>query len=772
MFNSKNKRTLSKLFISSLVVFSLYVSIKPSQNIIDVNASSTYQNGDVTTYYNSIDSSQTGDDLLSSLRSLNLSKRKNPINYSNLNSYFKYTDYDPHGVKYDSNNQPYNTTLLSFYSGNSTTSYNKEHVWPNSRGGGSNGKSGSPYVENDIHMPRPTITAENSNRGNSSYVEGMAHSSNGWDPVTAFGVENCYQGENIRGECARIIFYCMTVNANLKIADDADVDFNSTRTTIGKLSDMLKWNLKYPVNEREERRNEGAEYLQGNRNAFIDHPEYACKIWGNSTSETKKVCNEYAPRELESLSINKTNAELIYGEKLQLSVTPEPSDSLSNVIWTSSNTNIVTVSSIGLVTALDKTGSATITATSIANNAISVSCVINVNEPSKIDVKSINVSNISLQEGSVNALKVSYLPENAYPNPAYTFSSSDKTVAIVDENGNVTGINAGSATITINAYQNSVLKATNACTVTITQKTAIPDSITINFKSAAGDGGAELTDTANIKKQISDGADYISSATGSKIFAGKSGLKLGASSSIGKLDLNFASSIYNNKISSILISSEKYNSDTGKLILSMNGNSVLSNISPGSDATYKPNDSIAIASLGLSTSSKRAYIKSITLYFEAVTTYTSDDFALDFYNSISCDVTGENHPTFKNGKTWNDFKNLYNSLSSTEKDKLIYASYNVSGSGSSTIISPIETTTQNIANAMFRYDYIISKYNTLSIIVYEEFILGRSSALLITPLKYNYAFEYEDFIIMIIILFTVFSSLIYINLVTKKRRNH
>ena len=60
---------------------------------------------------------------------------------------------------------------------------------------------------------------------------------------------------------------------------------------MGKLSDLLKWNINYPVLDREKTRNEGAEYLQGNRNPFIDHPEYACKIWGNTNSTTKSICD-------------------------------------------------------------------------------------------------------------------------------------------------------------------------------------------------------------------------------------------------------------------------------------------------------------------------------------------------------------------------------------------------------------------------------------------------------------------------------------------------
>ena len=71
---------------------------------------------------------------------------------------------------------------------------------------------------------------------------------------------------------------------------------------MGKLSDLLKWNLQYAPNRSkdaalalrvEQNRNQiiGIETRgQGNRNPFIDHPEYACKIWGSTNSTTKQIC--------------------------------------------------------------------------------------------------------------------------------------------------------------------------------------------------------------------------------------------------------------------------------------------------------------------------------------------------------------------------------------------------------------------------------------------------------------------------------------------------
>ena len=246
--------------------------------------------GDPTDYYSSISNSLSGDSLLTALRNLNLSKRHSEAGYSNMGtstnsdpkkSPFMYTDYDPTTVQYDAKGQPYGTKILSFYSGNSVTGWNKEHVWPASRltGGRDNN-----IVDDDIYMPRPTITSENSVRGNSIFYEGKSTQYDGWDPITQFGADNVYTG--IRGECARIIFYAMTVDSTLVLNENVSNEGNN----MGRLTDLLKWNLADAVNDREERRQSGGQYLQGNRNAFVDHPDYACKIWGTTSNQTKQIC--------------------------------------------------------------------------------------------------------------------------------------------------------------------------------------------------------------------------------------------------------------------------------------------------------------------------------------------------------------------------------------------------------------------------------------------------------------------------------------------------
>ncbi|GEM_PF-875643 len=278
----KNKIALILSSLALALSVGTFIGVSHTNNEAKV-AFATYTNGDGATYYSGISDSLEGESLRSALHSLNTSKRKSTVGYSAMGTspagQFKYTDYVTSSVKYDSNGQPYGDQIVSFYSGNATTKFNREHVWPNSHGGNA--------TENDIHMPRPTIEAENGSRGNSFYVEGKKSGTAGWDPaMESFGEES------YRGDSARIIFYCMIAETKYQLIEaDSHSTSNSNKDyMMGKLSDLIKWNINYPVLDREQRRNEGAEYLQGNRNPFIDHPEYACKIWGNTNSTTKALC--------------------------------------------------------------------------------------------------------------------------------------------------------------------------------------------------------------------------------------------------------------------------------------------------------------------------------------------------------------------------------------------------------------------------------------------------------------------------------------------------
>ncbi len=386
----------SKRFISLSLMFGLtaglFASVFSINNQVEaVNASSwtAYTHYDGATYYNDISDTLTGSSLTSALRTLNNSKKKRNGGYTALlkNDFWaKYTDFDSNSSysQDTTHNLPYSNKIVSFYSGNVATNasgMNREHVWPDSKGGN--------LVQEDSHMARPTLTSENSSRGNSFYVEGMKSTSQGWDPAMESWGDKTY-----RGDAARIIFYCAMANGSLSLVDKSSD--NNNNKTMGKLSDILRWNLTYGVKQREMNRNEAVEAIQGNRNPFIDHPEYACKIWGNTNAQTKAVCG------LEYISISKSAVKLTEGQTTTIYATSKDS---SEITWTSDSTNVLTISSSTSASGSEvtltavKSGSCTLTAkATIDGTTYSASCYVTVNAPQTDSLSSITLDTTNVKK--------------------------------------------------------------------------------------------------------------------------------------------------------------------------------------------------------------------------------------------------------------------------------------------------------------------------------------------------------------------------------------
>ena len=171
------------------------------------------------------------------------------------------------------------------------------------------------------------------------------------------------------------------------------------------------------------------------------------------------------------VSLNKTTLTLTEGgtESLTATVTPDNADNKA-VEWTSSDETIATVSG-GTVTA-KKTGTATITATATDGTKKSASCTVTV-VPQTVAATGVtlNKQTLSLTEGDTETLTATVAPDNA-TNKDVTWTSSDETVADVDENGKVTAVKEGTATITATSTADATKTA--SCTVTVTKSDEQP----------------------------------------------------------------------------------------------------------------------------------------------------------------------------------------------------------------------------------------------------------------------------------------------------------
>ncbi len=187
----------------------------------------------------------------------------------------------------------------------------------------------------------------------------------------------------------------------------------------------------------------------------------------------------------ESIALDKTEATMNIGETLQLTATVLPENVTSDdLAWTSSDEAIATVEN-GLVTAVAP-GNVTITATTTDGSELSATCAITVNPILATSIE-LNETSAFMYKGQTLQLEATVLPENV-TNGDVTWSTSDETIATVDENGLVTAVKGGDAVITATTADGSNLTAT--CSIRVYKRGDVNNDGEVN--------GADLNILINI----------------------------------------------------------------------------------------------------------------------------------------------------------------------------------------------------------------------------------------------------------------------------------
>jgi len=180
---------------------------------------------------------------------------------------------------------------------------------------------------------------------------------------------------------------------------------------------------------------------------------------------------------VDSVTVAPDAAALTVGSTTTLTATVEPTDATNlAVTWSSSDATVASVDQAGVVTAVGP-GNATVTATAQDGSGKSGTSTVSVTAP-VVPVTSVTVapSAASLAVGATTALTATVAPTDA-TNQAVTWSSSDETVATVDQTGVVTAVGPGNATVTATAQDGS--GKTGAATVTVTAATVLVTSVTV-----------------------------------------------------------------------------------------------------------------------------------------------------------------------------------------------------------------------------------------------------------------------------------------------------
>jgi endonuclease I len=232
---------------------------------------------DVPTDYYTEAIDKTGVALKSALHDIITNHKR--YSYKKVWDILQETDEDPNNAK----------NVILIYSrqslsklkhGGNVDEWNREHTWPKSHGFP---QAGWPAYT-DVHHLRPSLVTVNSARGVLDFDNG-GNKILPEAPLVQYDNDSWEVPNEIKGDIARGIFY-MAVRYEGTVANEPDLEItdnvNESQpnvTKIGRLTTLLEWHIQDPPNEQERLRNDKVFKWQGNRNPFIDHPEYVANIW-------------------------------------------------------------------------------------------------------------------------------------------------------------------------------------------------------------------------------------------------------------------------------------------------------------------------------------------------------------------------------------------------------------------------------------------------------------------------------------------------------------
>lgn len=206
----------------------------------------------------------------------------------------------------------------------------------------------------------------------------------------------------------------------------------------------------------------------------------------------KYKCKVTVKQPVTSIKLNQKRVMISKGKTYTLKATASPSSANTKTVsWSSSDKNIVTVTSKGKIKAVNP-GTATITAKAKDGSGVKAVCTIMVKKPNAGVAMSIDKPSLSIQAGKSTTLKVSNTTGKTL-----VWVSADTSVATVSSTGKVTAKKAGKTVIVAREVggEQSV-----TCYVTVTA--AAGSSSTTNKDSASAKAQKFLSILEKISNQV------------------------------------------------------------------------------------------------------------------------------------------------------------------------------------------------------------------------------------------------------------------------------
>lgn len=219
----------------------------------------------------------------------NIIKNDDHPSYSGLWSAYQQTDKKPNGKVWDiysdipNGTPPYQFSFGSDQCGNYSGEgdcYNREHLWPQSW------TNNDGTHKTDLGHVFPTDGYVNNRRDNLAFGEVNNPS---WTSRNGSKLGKCSTSgfnntvfepiDEYKGDVARALMY---VSVRYYTEDSGWANSDMTTKSVIKdwaMTMLLRWHNDDPVDDKEIDRNNAVYRIQGNRNPFVDYPDFAPMIW-------------------------------------------------------------------------------------------------------------------------------------------------------------------------------------------------------------------------------------------------------------------------------------------------------------------------------------------------------------------------------------------------------------------------------------------------------------------------------------------------------------
>lgn len=195
---------------------------------------------------------------------------------------------------------------------------------------------------------------------------------------------------------------------------------------------------------------------------FVKPGETYVSVTSNADTSKVAYCKFLITQQVNSIKMDYDKVTMNVGEEFRLSALISPDSATNkNVIWSTSNDKVVKVDKTGLLTAIGS-GTATVIAQTEDGGYIDMTNV-TVLQPVK-EIK-LSETEMSVKKGTILWLSATILPETSN-NKKIKWSSSDTSLATVDQTGKVTTLKVGTVTIACVSEDNGTVAY---CIIEITE---------------------------------------------------------------------------------------------------------------------------------------------------------------------------------------------------------------------------------------------------------------------------------------------------------------